>query len=73
MEKQTFAFDPERYLDAAAPAAGLVVTSAHRPGVIRYLQIAHGMAARLAQAPVDPDVIEPAPVFTLADLDGRHE
>ena len=30
-------------------------------------------AARLAQAPVDPDVIEPAPVFTLADLDGRHE
>lgn len=73
MSKQTSTFDAERYLDAATSATGLVITSAQRPGVIRYLQIAQDMASRLARAPVDPDVVEPAPVFTPAAIDGQHE
>lgn len=37
--------DADRYLDPAADAIGLPVAPAHRPGVVRYLQLAASMAA----------------------------
>ena len=57
-------FDAERHIDAMAPTMGLAITAAQRPGVARFLRIARAMAAQLEQAPVDPDTIELAPVFT---------
>ena len=57
-------FDAERHIDAVAPALGLTITATQRPGVAAFLRIARGMAAQVEGAPLDPDAVEPAPVFT---------
>jgi Protein of unknown function (DUF4089) len=57
------AFDPDRHIDAVAPAAGLTITADQRPGVIRFLTVAHAMAAQVFAAPLAQDTLEIAPVF----------
>ncbi|GAB4188433.1 MAG: hypothetical protein OHK0024_28840 [Thalassobaculales bacterium] len=56
-------FDPERYLDAAAPALGLDITPAQRPGVVQFLAVAAGMAEVLAGLPLPDDSLDLAPVW----------
>ncbi len=57
------AFDPLRHLEVAAPAVGLVIDEAHKPGVAAFLTLAHAMAAALMAAPLPDDGLDPAPVF----------
>ncbi|MEZ5585373.1 MAG: DUF4089 domain-containing protein, partial [Candidatus Competibacteraceae bacterium] len=55
-------FDGETYLNAVAPALGLSIDPAYRPGLLMYLDF----TARMAQFVMDfelPDNLEPAPVF----------
>ena len=54
----------EAYVDAAAAALDLTLDPAHRPGVLRYFELAAEMAARVAVVPLDPAATDPAPVFT---------
>jgi hypothetical protein len=56
-------FDPDRHIDALAPAMNLTITDAQRPGVIRFLTLAHEMASQLSLAPLDPETIDLAPTF----------
>ena len=56
-------FDPDRHIDAVAPAVGLTVTADQRPGVIRFLSVAHAMAVQVFAAPIAPDEIDLAPTF----------
>lgn len=56
-------FDPLRHMEAAAPASGLVIDEAHKPGVAAFLTLAHGMATALMAAPLAEDGLDPAPVF----------
>lgn len=56
-------FDPDRHIDAVAPAVGLVVTAAQRPGVVRFLNVAQAMAVQVFAVPIDPDEIDLAPTF----------
>lgn len=56
-------FDAERHLDAMAGTLDLVVTEAQRPGVLRFLGMAHAMAQVLDQAPVPADSLELASVY----------
>ncbi len=56
-------FDPDRLIDTVAPALGLAITPAQRPGVAAFLAVAHGMAAVVAAAPIDPDDFHLAPVM----------
>ncbi len=46
--------DPDRYLDATAAALELPIAPEHRPGVLRYLQLAAAMAERIESLPLDP-------------------
>ncbi len=57
------AFDAERHLDAMAPALGLTITCAQRPGVLQFLGIACAMAELVRAAPIDDGCFELAPVF----------
>jgi Protein of unknown function (DUF4089) len=57
------AFDPDRHIDAVASAVGLTITAEQRPGVIRFLAVAHAMAAQAFAAPLAPDTLEIAAVF----------
>lgn len=56
-------FDPLRHMEAAAPACGLVIDEAHKPGVAAFLTLAHSMATALMAAPLPDDGLDPAPVF----------
>lgn len=56
-------FDPHRHMEAVAPAMGLSIDEAHRPGVAAFLTLAHAMAAKLMSAPLADDSLDPAPVF----------
>jgi hypothetical protein len=47
--------DAERYLDPSAEAIGLPVAPEHRPGVVRYLQLAASMAALVSDFPLGRD------------------
>lgn len=44
----------EAYVDAAAPALGLTLDPAHRPGVLQFLALAAGMADTVARVPLAP-------------------
>jgi hypothetical protein len=55
-------FDPEVHLDVVAPALGLSIDPAWRPGVVANLAVAAAMAALLDAFPPG-DAIEPATVF----------
>lgn len=57
------AFDPERHLDAMAPALGLAITAAQRPAVLQFLAIAQRMAQTVAACPLDDAELDLAPVF----------
>jgi len=56
-------FDPERHLDAMAPALGLTITAGQRPGVLQFLAIAQRMAQIAETCPLDDDALDLAPVF----------
>lgn len=57
------AFDPKTHLDAMAPALGLEIDPAWRPGVEQFLGVAARMAALLDGFPPDEDLEHAAPVF----------
>ena len=44
----------EAYVDAAAPALGLTLDPAHRPGVLQFLALAAGMADTVDRVPLAP-------------------
>lgn len=44
----------EAYVDAAAPALGLALDPAHRPGVLRFLALAAAMAETVDRVPLAP-------------------
>jgi hypothetical protein len=56
------AFDPEKYLDATAPALGLTVKPEWRGAVVFNLTLAARIANALAAKPVS-DHVEQAPIF----------
>jgi hypothetical protein len=56
-------FDAERFVDAAAPAVGLTLDPAHRPGVVANIGRVHQMARLVLDFPLAEE-IEPAAVFT---------
>jgi hypothetical protein len=58
------AFDADRHIDALAPTLGLTITAEQRPGVARFLAVAHLMASALAGAPIEESTLDLAPVFT---------
>lgn len=58
------AFDPVLHMEAMAPACGLTIADAHKPGVATFLTLAQAMATKLMAAPLADDALEPAPVFT---------
>jgi hypothetical protein len=56
-------FDPERFVDAAAPAVGLALDPRHRPGVVENIGRVAQIARLVMEFPL-PDEVEPGPVFT---------
>jgi hypothetical protein len=56
-------FDPERHIDAVAPALSLSITEAQRPGVALFLTIARRMATTVERAPVPEGGFHLAPAF----------
>ena len=58
-------FDPEAWLDATAPALGLVIEPEWRPQVLLYLKITANAASQFVDWPFDPIQDEIAPVFRL--------
>lgn len=58
------AFDPVLHMETMAPACGLTIADAHKPGVAAFLTLAQQMASVLMAAPLADDALEPAPVFT---------
>jgi hypothetical protein len=56
-------FDAERLLDAVAPALGIAIADAHRPGVAAFLKVAASMAEIVFAAPVPTAHMELAGVF----------
>ena len=44
----------EAYVDAAAPALGLTLDPAHRPGVLQFFALAAGMADAVDRVPLAP-------------------
>ncbi|MGC3986561.1 MAG: DUF4089 domain-containing protein [Pseudorhodoferax sp.] len=44
----------EAYVDAAAPALGLALAPAHRPGVLQFFALAAVMADTVARVPLAP-------------------
>ena len=63
-------FDPERHIDAMAPAMGLTITAAQRPQVLEFLAVAARMAALVGTAPISDASFELAPVFRPGDAPG---
>ena len=53
----------EAYVDAMAAALALPLAPEHRPGVLRYFELAAGLAELVMAQPLRPDD-EPAAVFT---------
>lgn len=47
--------DMEAYVDAQCALLGLALGAGQRPGVIRYLQLAAGMAPRVMDFPLTPN------------------
>jgi len=56
-------FDPEAFVDAVAPAVGLDIDPAHRPGVAANIARVAQMAQLVLDFPLG-DTVEPGPVFT---------
>jgi Protein of unknown function (DUF4089) len=56
------AMDYEAYVDAQCAMLGITLTAEQRPGVVRYLQLAAGMAPRVMDFALQPGD-EPAPRF----------
>ena len=55
----------EAYVDAAAPALGLTLDPAHRPGVLQFFALAAGMADtvdRVTLAPHDETAVHFTPI-----------
>jgi hypothetical protein len=59
----------EAWADAAAAAVALPIAAGHRPGVLRYLGLAAGMAELVMAVPLGIDD-EPAFVFAPIGPDG---
>jgi hypothetical protein len=57
------AFDPDRLIDALAPALGLEIRPEWRDGVTLFLRTAAAMAALLDDTPPGADLTEAAAVF----------
>ena len=55
--------DPDMIVDAIAPALGLRIDAAHRPGVIALLDVASAMARIVYAVPLHDDSLEMAAVF----------
>ncbi|MFV8816284.1 DUF4089 domain-containing protein [Haliea sp. E17] len=51
-------------LAAFAAAAGVAVPEEYRDGVLTHLRVAQAMAAKVHAAPLHPDELALAPVFT---------
>ena len=47
-------FDAEAWVDQQSALLGLPIAPAHRPGVVRYLQLVAGMAPRVMDFPLTP-------------------
>jgi hypothetical protein len=56
-------FDAEAFVAATAPALGLSLDPAHRPGVVMNIGRIAAFAQLLLEFPLEGEV-EPAPVFT---------
>jgi hypothetical protein len=56
-------FDAQALIDAAAPALGLTITAAQRPGVVRFLEAARGMAAIVEAVPIPDGTLDLAPTW----------
>ena len=52
----------EAYVDAVAAALDLPIAAEHRPGVLRYFELAAGLAAVVAAVPLTV-ADDPAPSF----------
>lgn len=55
-------FDAEAWLATVAPALGLAIDPAYRPGVLTFLRLSADHAATVMAFDL-PEEIEPAPVF----------
>jgi hypothetical protein len=55
-------FDPEKFIDAAAPLAGLDILTAYRPGIAAHLVIAHRIAQAVLAVELEDDAGQ-APVY----------
>jgi hypothetical protein len=47
--------DFEHYMDTHAALLGLEISPEQRPGVVRYLQLAAGVASRVMDFPLEPE------------------
>lgn len=56
--------DLDAYLEQAAALQRLQIPESDRAEVLRFLAIAAEMAAIVEAAPLDPDALELAPVFS---------
>ncbi|MFD1626841.1 DUF4089 domain-containing protein [Azospirillum griseum] len=61
------AFDPDRHIDAMAPALGLDIRPEWRVGVAGFLAVAASMA-RLVEEVVDDGMAEGAPVYCPGEI-----
>jgi uncharacterized protein YaaQ len=57
----------EAYVDAAAAVLGLPLAAEHRPGVVRYVELAAGFAERVMDFPLDV-AVEGANVFVAVEV-----
>jgi hypothetical protein len=64
--------DNETYVKLMAEAVGLPIPPEYFAGTLANFNRAAAMAALVMQSPLPPDV-EPAPVFSLADIPGARE
>jgi len=60
----------EAYVDAAANAVGLKIAAEHRPGVVRYVQLAAGLAHQVMTFELAADD-ESASVFVPVEVPQR--
>jgi hypothetical protein len=60
----------ERWVDATAAAVGLKIAAEHRPGVVRYVQLASGFAEQVMTLELKI-TDEAATVFTPVEVDHR--
>ncbi len=59
--------DADAYVDAASALVGLTIAEAHRPGVLRFLELAARMADTLERVDLGDDLAL-APVYLPPDL-----